>query len=185
MGRRQLSDECECEMCREQHITLIAELRYSQARAGRRTNKGKGTRCGVDRRDHAEAMRARCCIWQCIMTASFFSFPVPSFKDMSHKSPPSRCPGRCSSPVEMLGLAASSHLLPNGSGSPMRGSFSGGVFHMGLPIASLISHPPIPIIPAISASFQNHSDSCVGSRQPGGWWRWRCNLAGWLGRCGL
>jgi hypothetical protein len=133
-------------------------------------------------------MRACCCIWQCIMTASS-SLPRTWFKDMPHKSQPSTCTGQCSSPVEMLGLAASSHLLSNSSGSPMRGSFSGGLFHIGLPVASLISHLPTS---AMLASFQNHSDSCVGSRQPGGWWRWRCTVtwawAGWagrLGRCGF
>jgi hypothetical protein len=66
---------------------------------------------------------------------------------------------------------------------------SAGGYFIGLPVASLISHLPTS---AMSASFQNHSDSCVGSRQPGGWWRWRwrCNLglAGWAGRlrrCGF
>ena len=59
---------------------------------------------------------------------------------------------------------------------------------MGLPVASLIPHLPSPIFPIStisSAIFQNHSDSCVGSRQPGGWWRRRCSLGGWLGRCGF
>ena len=100
---------------------------------------------------------------------------------MPQKSQPSTCTGQCSSPVEMLGLAASSHLLPNSSGSQCEAPSAGGYL---IWATGSISHFP--------SSHLRHVSQLPESLRfmrwlPSTWWlvemEMECNLA-WLAGLG-